>query len=179
MKKKILTILCAFPLLLSFCSNENGNEQIKVSGDANTLPSMEKYFNGDIKGWGILQNRRHKVTKRFNVDMKGTWNGNKGVLKTVYYYSNGQIQRRKWEITKKGESYEGKAADIHGTAHGTIRENAINWKYTLVVPIGKKKFHLKGDDWQWEMKDGVMINRIYFRKFGFIVAEMTLFMKKV
>jgi hypothetical protein len=30
----------------------------------------------------------------------------------------------------------------------------------------------------WAMNDGVVVNRSYLKKFGFTVAELTLFMQK-
>ncbi|MBL6621549.1 MAG: DUF3833 family protein, partial [Rickettsiales bacterium] len=39
-------------------------------------------------------------------------------------------------------------------------------------------FRIKFDDWMWQLNDGVVINRSYLKKFGFTIAELTLFMQK-
>ena len=57
--------------------------------------------------------------------------------------------------------------------------NALNWQYEMKVPTeGGSSYQLKFDDWIWAMRDGAIINRAYLKKFGFTVAEVTLFMKK-
>ena len=46
------------------------------------------------------------------------------------------------------------------------------------VPVGNTNYLIRFDDWMWQMNNGVMINRSYLKKFGFTVAELTLFMQK-
>ena len=46
------------------------------------------------------------------------------------------------------------------------------------VPVGDTSYRLNFDDWMWAMNDGVIINRSYMKKFGFRVAELTIFMQK-
>ena len=43
---------------------------------ANESPTMDMkaYFNGPIEAWGLFQNYREKVVKRFHVSMNGEWN---------------------------------------------------------------------------------------------------------
>ena len=48
----------------------------------NTTPEfdLKEFFIGELKGWGLIKDYQGKVTKRFVVDMTGTWENNKGVL---------------------------------------------------------------------------------------------------
>ena len=36
---------------------------------------IEEYLSGNVKAWGILQNRSGKVTRQFSADLNGTWDG--------------------------------------------------------------------------------------------------------
>ncbi len=142
---------------------------------------LEEYFNGPVKAWGIIQDRKGNVISRFDADLIGTWEGNQGVLEENFrYYDSGVVQDRRWEITKVDENnYIGSAGDIIGEAVGKSYGNAIQWQYSMDIPVENKTYRLKFDDWIWAMNDGVVINRSYLKKFGFTVAELTVFMQKL
>ena len=36
---------------------------------------IEEYLSGNVKAWGILQNRSGKVTRQFSADLDGKWDG--------------------------------------------------------------------------------------------------------
>ena len=140
---------------------------------------IKEFFNGEIKAWGLVQDWKGKVVTRFDVDMVGKWAGNKGILEEDFVYYDGRTQKRIWHITKNEDgTYEGKADDIVGTAKGFEKGSAVNWYYTMDIPVDGKVFRLKLDDWMWQMNDGVIINRSYMKKFGITVAELTLFLQK-
>lgn len=167
--------------LLTFLSGCAGSG-IKGENYVDMKPEfkLEEYFNGPIKAWGIIQDRTGNVVSRFDAEMVGRWEGNKGVLDEVFtYYDSGKKQNRVWEITKIDDMrYEGKAGDIIGTATGEAYGNAIYWTYEMDVPVDDTSYRLKFDDWIWAMKDDVIINRSYLKKFGITVAEITIFMQK-
>ncbi|MBN8531032.1 MAG: DUF3833 domain-containing protein [Alphaproteobacteria bacterium] len=140
---------------------------------------FEEYFNGPIKGWGIVQNWKGDVVTRFDVVMVGRWKDGVGTLEEDFTYYNGKTQKRIWTIRKKEDgTYEGSADDIMGKASGKASGNAVRWNYTMDVPVDDATYRLVFDDWMWKMNDGVVINRSYMKKFGITVAELTLMMQK-
>ena len=54
----------------------------------------------------------------------------------------------------------------------------MRWAYQMDLPVGDNTFRITFDDWMFLMNDGVLVNRSYLKKFGFKVAELTLFMQK-
>ena len=46
------------------------------------------------------------------------------------------------------------------------------------VPFKGSEYRVKFEDWLWSMDEGVVFNRSYIKKFGFKVAEVTIFMQK-
>lgn len=141
--------------------------------------SMENYFNGPIKGWGIIQDWKGQVISRFDIELIGTWNGDKGELKETFVYYDGSTQKRTWQIIRKANgTYEGRASDIIGKADGQSAGGAANWRYHMDLQVDNKTYRLNLDDWMWQMNDGVLINRIKLKKFGFTAAELTVFMQK-
>lgn len=140
---------------------------------------VQGYFTGPIKAWGIVQDRSGNVRRRFSIDMVGEWNGDTGTLTEDFIYYDGETQQRIWTIKRIADNqYEGTASDIIGTATGTSNGNAVQWNYVMDLEVGGSTYRMSFDDWMFMMKDGVLINRSYIKKFGITMAELTLFMQK-
>lgn len=177
MKKIIITIILGVGVI--FMLNSCGGNNLEYYQKTEPAVDIKEYFNGPIKAWGLVQDWRGRVVSRFDVDMVGRWEGNKGVLEEDFRYYDGSTQRRVWNITKKDDmNYEGKADDIIGNATGAASGSAVKWQYKMDVPVGDTSYRLSFDDWMWQMNDGVLINRSYLKKFGITVAELTLIMQK-
>ena len=143
------------------------------------IMKVEEYFSGPIKAWGLIQNRFGKVTRRFEIDMNGTWDGDTGTLDEHYEYFDGVKEHRVWTIKKVSENnYEGYADDLVDKAVGLTEEGDVKWSYIMDVDVGKKTYSISFDDRMYLMNNGVVINRSYLKKFGFRVAELTIFMQK-
>ena len=169
-------VLIAITSLLGACSN--GKNLAHYEYEQPPL-ILEQYFSGPIKAWGIVQDRSGKVVRRFDVDMIGTWGKDTGTLEEDFAYYDGQTQKRIWTIKRmQTGAYQGTADDIIGKANGKTSGNAIRWAYEMELPVGDNSYKVKFDDWMFLMNDGVLINRSYIKKFGFTVAELTLFMQK-
>lgn len=148
-------------------------------GETKPALDFETYFDGPVKAWGLVQDRRGRVTRRFDIDMVGRWNGDTGTLEEKFTYYDGKINDRVWTLRKLADNrYEGTAADIKGKATGETFGFASQLYYRLQLPVGDKTYLIDFDDRLFLMNDGVVINRTYLRKFGFKVGELTIFMQK-
>ena len=164
-------------VMISGCSSAGGS----LDHYAEMQPSLalERYFNGPIKAWGIVQDRKGNIKRRFSIDMVGKWDGNTGTLTENFDYYDGKTQQRVWTITKTADGkYEGTAGDIIGKATGKTNGNAVRWAYQMNLDVGNNTYKITFDDWMFLMKDGVLINRSHLKKFGIKMAELTLFMQK-
>lgn len=165
--------------LLGFLSGCIGGDSVENYADSQPSLDLQNYFTGPIKAWGLVQDYSGKVTRRFDVDMVGSWEGNTGTLKEDFAYYDGETQQRTWIIKKIAPNrYEGSAEDILGKATGQTSGNTMRWGYEMNLPVGDQTYHITFDDWMFLMNDGVLINRSYLKKFGLTVAELTLFMQK-
>jgi Protein of unknown function (DUF3833) len=143
------------------------------------LLDLRSYFNGPLTAHGIFTDRSGKVLRRFSVRMTGTWNGNQGVLDEDFTYSDGKTERRVWRLTDHGNGrYSGRADDVVGEAVGQAAGNALNWRYTLALPVDGRVWELQFDDWMFLMNDGVMLNKAVMSKFGVTLGEVTLAFSK-
>ena len=169
--KFVLSILTIF--LLTGCSNSD----MKPIDFKDQKPRLiiEEYLSGNVKAYGILQNRSGKVTRKFIADLDGKWDGKQLILDEKFNWSDGEVQTRQWQITKIDDhNYEGTAEDVVGTARGYSYGPAFKFEYVLLVPVKGREIKITFDDWIFMQDEKVAINRAIMTKFGFKVAELTV-----
>ena len=173
---KILFVLLTTILLTGCLGNK-----MKPTDFKNQQPRLiiEDYLSGNVQAWGILQDRSGKVTRQFSADLNGKWDGKKLILDEKFNWSDGEIQKRQWQITKLDEhNYEGTAGDVVGKAKGYSYGPAFKFEYVLLVPIKGRGIKITFDDWIFKQDDKVAINRATMTKFGIKVAELTVMFVK-
>jgi hypothetical protein len=140
---------------------------------------IEDYLSGNVKAWGILQNRSGKVIRQFSADLNGSWDGRQLILDEKFNWSDGEVQKRQWTIKKIDDhNYEGTAGDVVGIAKGFSYGPAFKFEYVLLVPVKKREIKITFDDWIFKQDEKVAINRATMTKFGFKVAELTVMFVK-
>ena len=133
--KNIIALLFLF--LLINCS-ENNMKPIDFKDQKPRL-IIEDYLSGNVKAWGILQNRSGKVTREFSADLNGKWDGKQLILDEKFNWKDGEVQKRQWKINKIDENnYEGTADDVVGIAKGKSYGPAFKFEYVLMVPVKEK-----------------------------------------
>jgi len=172
MRKWLLLFSCFF---INACSTPLDHYRNQTPAFA-----LETFFNGHLRAYGMVQDYSDKVTRRFSVNMLGTWQGNEGVLEEDFVYADGEQQRRVWHLTKLADGqYSGRAEDVVGTAIGRIEGFALNWGYTLQVPIDGEIMEFQLDDWMYLVEENHLLNRATMKKFGIPVAELTLYIERL
>jgi hypothetical protein len=171
--KSFAVIVCASFLLA--CSGP------KVQQYANEKPTLDlsEYFSGTIDAYGIFTDRSGEVKKRFTVLIKADWkvvDGKKvGTLDESFDYSDGTKQKRIWTLTEQSSGkYIGRADDVVGDAQGDLAGNALNWTYTLALPVDGTIYHVQFNDWMYLITPKVMLNKAKMSKFGIELGEVTL-----
>ncbi len=171
--KKLLMAICS--IFMASCSND------KINQYEHNYPklSLQEFLNGKITGYGIIEDFRSNVTKRFQFSGTALWTGDSGRFDEKITYSDGKVESRVWQIKKLSESsYEAYNPDLIGIAKIKVSGNAMNWQYTMKIKVDDSIYKINFDDWMYLMPDGQLINRNYFKKFGITVGELTLFMQK-
>jgi hypothetical protein len=173
--KILITLLTT--ILLTSCIGNN----MKPLDFKNQKPRLiiEDYMSGNVKAWGILQNRSGKVTRQFSADLNGKWDGKQLILDEKFIWNDGEIQTRQWIINKIDEHYyEGTAGDVVGKAKGYSYGPAFKFEYVLLTPVKGKNIKITFDDWIFMQDEKVAINRAVMTKFGIKVAELTVMFVK-
>jgi hypothetical protein len=176
MTRRAALAICVATLLLAGCAN--APTPADYARETPTL-DLRSYFNGPLTAHGLFTDRSGKVVRRFTVKITGTWTGNEGVLDEDFTYSDGERQKRVWRLTDLGEGrFSGRADDVVGVAVGRAAGNALNWRYTLALPVDGRVWHVQFDDWMVLMDQRVMLNRAVMSKFGITLGEVTLAFSK-
>lgn len=170
-----ILIALVFTLGLISCSSPT------VQMYSKEVPKLDlaTYFNGDIDAYGIFTNRSGEVVKRFKVVIKAKWetkDGKRvGILDEDFTYSDGTKQKRVWTLVELSPGrYSGTASDVIGEAVGEMAGNALNWRYTLALPVDGTTYHVQFNDWMYLMDEKVMLNKAAMTKFGIYLGEVTL-----
>ena len=177
MKKKLLLFFLIFVIFFIFLNKDD----MKPEDFKNTEPVMriESYFDGNVKAWGILQDRKGKVTRQFKANMFGKFEDNLLTLDEEFFWKDGEKQKRIWKIKKIDEhNYIGTAPDVFGEAKGFSYGSAFKFEYDLLIPIKGKNIKIRFDDWIFKQDEEVAINRATLTKFGFKVGELTVVFQK-
>ncbi len=137
--------------------------------------SLEDYFTGRTRAWGIFQDRFGRLRRRFEVDIDGSWDGETLTLVEDFVFDDGELDTRTWHIKKIADTvYRGNAEGVIGTAEGVVKGNSFNWCYDFALKVGKKTINVRFNDWFFLQSDGIMINRAKVTKFGLLLGELTL-----
>ncbi len=141
---------------------------------------IEDYFDGDVRAWGMFQDRFGNIRREFSVDIAGSWDGRTLVLTEQFEYADGGAESRRWVIEKTGgDTYEGSETNSIGTAHGRCSGNAFHWTYEYNLAVGEKIWKVKFDDWMLLQSDGVLLNRATVSRWGINIGTVFLSFKKL
>lgn len=174
MRRRLTLALAAAALLPALLSGCAGPAPADYAAETPVL-DLKTYFDGELVAHGLFTDRSGKVVRRFVVQLTGRWSGKQGTLDERFTYSDGQTERRVWHLTDEGGGrWSGRADDVVGTAVGMAAGNALNWRYTLALPVDGKVYEVQFDDWMFLMDERVMLNKAVMSKFGIRLGEVTL-----
>lgn len=168
-------ILLLLVVCLAWACTSTGFKRQDPKKYTNTSPKfiIQEHLGGDIVSEGLLFGPSGKMEQSFVAQMKGTWDGNKGVLREEFVFSNGTKQLREWQITLLADNkFTATAADVIGTATGDISGSTLRMAYNLKLTEAAGGHVLNVIDWIYLTEDGTMINKSEMRKFGIKVAEL-------
>ena len=162
--------LLAIAAVLSGCSQS-------VSEYSNELPQLklDQFFQGESRAWGVLHDWQGKQSVRFTAHLCGNWQGNDGNLYELFYFSDGRIEQRHWQLQQNADgSVSGSAGDVVGQAKGLLAGNSLYWEYTLRIPYDGDTLDVQVKDWLYLIDNENLLNRTTLHKFGITVGELTL-----
>ena len=177
MIKSFFIALFAIVLSLALIGCSSDLDDYKASG-----PDFDlfEYFQGSTVAWGMVQDYTEKQTRRFEVQIEGSVEGNTLTLVEDFVFDDGEVSQRIWVIERKADgSYSGQADDIIGQATGREVGNALQWQYDFELQLDDSTVVVAFDDWLYRQDDKHVFNLTKIKKFGVEVGQITLFFQKV
>lgn len=168
-------------IVLAIVLSMAGCNAMKIDDFAEREPRLvlEEFFAGKTRAWGIFEDRFGNLRREFVVDITGHWDGHQLVLDEAFQYADGETDRRVWTITRNSDgTYQGRAADVIGTATGVAAGNALNWRYEMDLKMGERTLRVSFDDWMFLQPNHVLLNRARVEKWGVRIGEVTLMFVK-
>ncbi|NRA98429.1 MAG: DUF3833 domain-containing protein [Rhodobacteraceae bacterium] len=164
-------------VLLAACSGRPTLDQEKLS---DRQLNLEEFFEGELVAYGQFQDVLGRVSRRFVVDIEGTWDGETLTLVEDFVYEDDSTEQRIWTLVKTGDdTWEGTAPGVQGIATGTEAGDTFNWAYTIDLPIaGGETVRVSFDDWMWLLSDDRLLNIAYMERAGIGVGEVTIIFEK-
>jgi hypothetical protein len=169
----VLVTLLSF--VIAGCSSQ-------IEDYSNTGPKFDLfgYFNGRTAAWGMVQDYTNKQTRRFEVDIVGSIEGNTLTLVEDFVFNDGEVSQRIWRITKTDEGeYQGEAGDVIGRAYGKEQGNALQWQYDFELQLDDSTVVVVFDDWLYRQDEKHVFNLTSIKKLGVEVGRITLFFQKL
>lgn len=177
--KFITKIMIITGLMLSVATLSSCSTKIKNYENSTPTIDIKTYFNGPVVAWGMVQDYTNQVTRRFCVEIQGSWQDDSGLLAEKFYFNDGEVSYRNWQLIRHSQNnYSGSAEDVIGVAKGVQAGFALQWQYQLSVKINETDYVFTLDDWMYRIDDYRVFNKTQMKKFGVPVAEITLFFDK-
>ena len=172
---KFLKILVPF-LFIVGCGMKPSIEDAKLS-DRNF--SLEEFFDGETVAYGQFQDILGNVSRRFLVDIKGSWDGSNLILVEDFKYDDGSEEQRIWTLTKADQNrWVGSADGVVGTAEGKTAGDMFYWAYTIDLPTPSGDRRVSFKDYMWMLSDDRVLNKAYMSKWGIPLGEVTIMFEK-
>ena len=178
-------LLLSAMLLLAACTGKPSFDDPALSDRA---LNMEEFFGGTVVARGQFQDVFGKVRRRFDVTVKGDWNGERLRLVEDFVYEDGSTEQRVWTLVKTGpdtasQTWSGTAPGVIGTATGREDGDRFNWRYTIDLPVPAadgtaESVRVTFDDWMWLMSNDRVLNRAYMKRFGLDIGDVTIWFEK-
>ena len=141
--------------------------------------NLEEFFLGTTTAHAQFQDRFGKVSRRFIVEIQGTWDGEVLTLSEDFIYEDDSTEQRVWTLKKaSANKWVGTATGVEGMAYGEERGDTFNWKYSFNLPTESGTVLVTFDDWMWLMDEKHLLNRAYMSKYGLRVGEVIIIFEK-
>ena len=141
---------------------------------------LEEFFPGRTVGQGVFTNSWTGSERRFDVVIDSTWDGRTLTLVEDFVYADGEKSKRVWRLTRVGERrWEGRAADVIGTAQGEEAGNAFQFGYRMNLKVGDSTWAVRFDDWMFRIDEDVVLNTAQIYRWGIWIGTVQLSFRRL
>lgn len=178
--KKILTT-CTLLLFLSACAAKEKpiNLALEYPNDTGKDINIKEYLNGNLDGWGFIEDANGVVQKRFTAKVKGSWDGDKAVIKRQFSFDDKTKDNRTWLITLEDDNFSAIGHGVIGTAQGQQYRGIAKIAYNLTRSIDGQKQKTNVTETTYNVDGKSSISILEFRSGKSYKGKMILSLHKV
>lgn len=138
------------------------------------------FFEGESRAWGTILDRKGEIRRKFFIDMKGVWEGERFALYEDFFFTDGEEDHRVWYMTFEdhGDTFKAECSDLIGDGKGFLGEDTFKMDYVFNLPVGNKHYAIRFDDRMYKINERTVANRSVMYKFGFKVGEINAIFRK-
>jgi len=119
---------------------------------------IKNFFNGDIEGFGIVQNSDGKIVGTVVVKIVGKWDDNKGTIQQNFTYHDGRKDNRTLLITTNSDAtFDAVGHDVVKAAQGKQIGNAAQSNYSLMIGQKSSKAEVAFEDRMYLVDDKSLV----------------------
>jgi hypothetical protein len=172
--------LTAFAVLLLFLAACTGKPSFEDPALSDRQLRLEEFFDGRLVARGQFQDIFGTVRRRFDVDIRGDWDGQRLRLVEDFVYEDGSTEQRIWTLVKTGDrTWQGTAPGVIGVATGQEDGDRFNWGYTIDLPVPDGTLRVTFDDWMWLLSEDRLLNVAYMKRFGVDIGQVIISFEKL
>jgi hypothetical protein len=170
-------VFACLVLFLAACTGKPSFEDPALS---DRQLRLEEFFDGRLVARGQFQDIFGTVRRRFDVDIRGDWDGQRLRLVEDFVYEDGMTEQRVWTLVKTGDrTWQGTAPGVIGVATGREDGDRFNWGYTIDLPVPDGTLRVTFDDWMWLLSDDRLLNVAYMKRFGVDIGQVIITFEKL
>jgi hypothetical protein len=142
---------------------------------------ITRFFEGQTRAYGLFENRKGQVRRRFTADIIGTWDGHIFRMDEAFRYDDGRSERRVWLIEKHdAHRFTARCNDLIGNAKGTasLDGSHMTYRFRLRMSSGLS-VALDFDDYMYPVHDDLLLNKATLRKWGIRVGQLFVTYQRV
>jgi hypothetical protein len=140
---------------------------------------ITSFFAGATVAHGVFEDRFGRPRRRFTAQLFGQWDKETFILDETLHYSDGQVERRIWQI-KPGRNgqFSATCPECVGSAEGEHSEDGWRMRYRFRLALGRRSLVVGFDDRVYRAGPSTVFNRATVRKLGIHVGDVLVVYEK-
>lgn len=137
-------------------------------------------LSGRTRAWGVFEDRQGTVRRRFEIDIRGGWQGREFVMQEDFQFDDGERTTKEWRVRPlPGGVFEAVGDDVVGVARGETTGNVIRMAYRYRLKVNGRSFAVDYDDRIYRIDETRAMNRATVSKWGVRLGDVTLIFQKL
>jgi hypothetical protein len=141
-----------------------------------------RFFEGELEGFGIIEDRDGKPINRFRITTHSSWAGDTGTLREDFTYADGGSEQRLWTLQLGADgTLKGVSADDKGALTATQSGDVLDLEYDLWREINGKpiRFTMQERRMIIAQNPDAILARIAMKKGKFPLARLTVALHRI